>query len=247
MRRALERRAVTGDGRARGRGFARARGHARGLANPRASRRDELLALQRAFSFDDAAVGVRVRRVASSEVRACVDMIADAFAETEDAKPRAYVLKYVIGLAAGEDAEEVGLVARELASDGSCGDVIGFVTVSVSSRTRPVEGTREMAAPHDAAYLGNACVRADRRRRGVGKVLVRAVEALVLEMGGCDVWLHVRAGEAPAMGLYAEAGYAETARERSFALAGLFGGRAPSPRVLMRKELRADGSCNFML
>lgn len=205
------------------------------------------MALQRAFSFDDADAGVRVRRVESSEVRACVDMIADAFADTEDAKPRAYVLKYVIGLAAGEDAEEVGLVARALASDGSCGDVIGFVSVSVSSRTRPVEGTREMAAPHDAAYLGNACVRADRRRRGVGKALVRAVEALVLEMGGCDVWLHVRAGEAPAMGLYAEAGYAETARERSFALAGLFGGRAPSPRVLMRKELRADGSCNFML
>lgn len=184
-----------------------------------------------------------MRRARDDDVRACVDVIVDAFSETEDAKPRAYVLRYVIGLTSREDPEEVALAA----TDGTSGEVIGFITVSITSRTRPVEGDSRMAPPSDAAYVGNACVRRDRRRRGTGRALVGAAERLTTEMGGCDCWLHVRAGEDAAVGLYRESGYVEVERERVFRLAGLFGGKAPSPRVLMRKELRSDGSCNFML
>ena len=103
------------------------------------------------------------------------------------------------------------------------------------------------APPSDAAYLANACVAKSRRRRGVGRGLLKAVEALVLDMGGCDVWLHVRADDAAAYALYSGEGYDEVARERAFSLGGLFGGKKQSPRVLMRKSIRTDGSCNFML
>ena len=50
-----------------------------------------------------------------------------------------------------------------------------------------------------------------------------------------------------AYALYSGEGYDEVARERAFSLGGLFGGKKQSPRVLMRKSIRTDGSCNFML
>ena len=124
---------------------------------------------------------------------------------------------------------------------------MGLVTTSISAKTRPIERDASVSPPSDAAYLANACVAKSRRRRGVGRGLLRAVEALVLDMGGCDVWLHVRADDAAAYALYSGEGYDEVARERAFSLGGLFGGKKQSPRVLMRKSIRSDGSCNFML
>jgi ribosomal protein S18 acetylase RimI-like enzyme len=187
------------------------------------------------------------------DVKECVDLVVDAFADAVDAKPRAFVLKYLIGLANGDDAEETALVAREIVEDARAsggddrGDVIGLVTTSISAKTRPLEKDASMAPPNDAAYLANACVAKSTRRRGVGRGLLKAVEALVLEMGGCDVWLHVRADDEAAYALYSGEGYDEVARERAFSLGGLFGGKKTSPRVLMRKSIRTDGSCNFML
>ena len=80
-------------------------------------------------------------------------------------------------------------------------------------------------------------------------ICFRAVEELVLEMGGCDVWLHVRLDQPAPCALYSGDGYEEVAREKSLgAFASIFGGGKPSsPRALMRKSLRDDGSCNFML
>lgn len=211
-----------------------------------------MLELQKSFRHEltlGDARRARVERLRESDVRECVDLVVDAFGDTEDAKPRAYVLKYLIGLANGEDAEETALVARDVVEDGSDarGEVVGLVTTSISAKTRPIERDASVSPPSDAAYLANACVAKSRRRRGVGRGLLKAVEALVLDMGGCDVWLHVRADDAAAYALYSGEGYDEVARERAFSLGGLFGGKKQSPRVLMRKSIRTDGSCNFML
>ena len=55
---------------------------------------------------------MRVERAREGDVKACVNLVCDAFAGTEDAKPRAYVLKYVVGLVVDGDCEETALVAR---------------------------------------------------------------------------------------------------------------------------------------
>ena len=245
---AVGRRAVRRSARARGESFA-----------VRGSRRDELAEVQRRFSRACDEAGVRVERAREGDVKACVNLVCDAFAGTDDAKPRAYVLKYVVGLVVNGDCEETALVARrrragESESDeGGGGDastseeVVGFVTVSISAKTRPPERNRNMSPPADAAYLANACVAKSARRKGIGRALLKSVEELVLEMGGCDVWLHVRENEPAPLALYSGEGYAGVAKEKSNVFEGIFGGKRASPRILMRKELRSDGSCNFML
>lgn len=222
------------------------------LRTKRSAREDELFDIQTRFSRDDAASGTRTRKMRESDAKACIDLVYGAFEGTEDAKPRAYVLKYLIGLATGDAADEVALVAERTtttdASEGETTEIVGFVTVSISGKSRPEESDRAMSPPADAAYLANACVGASSRRRGVGRALLRAVEALVLEMGGCDVWLHVRLDQPAPCALYSGDGYEEVARDKSLgAFASIFGGGKPSsPRALMRKSLR-DGSCNFIL
>jgi ribosomal protein S18 acetylase RimI-like enzyme len=225
------------------------------LRTKRSAREDELFDIQTRFSRDDAASGTRTRKMRESDAKACIDLVYGAFEGTEDAKPRAYVLKYLIGLATGDAADEVALVAERTtttttdASEGETTEIVGFVTVSISGKSRPEESDRAMSPPADAAYLANACVGASSRRRGVGRALLRAVEALVLEMGGCDVWLHVRLDQPAPCALYSGDRYEEVARDKSLgAFASIFGGGKPSsPRALMRKSLRDDGSCNFML
>jgi len=220
----------------------------------RSAREDELFDIQTRFSREDAASGTTTRKMRESDAKACIDLVYGAFEGTEDAKPRAYVLKYLIGLATGDAADEVALVAERTTTTTSANEqetteIVGFVTVSISGKSRPEESDRSMSPPTDAAYLANACVGASSRRRGVGRALLRAVEELVLEMGGCDVWLHVRLDQPAPCALYSGDGYEEVAREKSLgAFASIFGGGKPSsPRALMRKSLRDDGSCNFML
>ena len=60
---------------------------------------------------------MRVERAREGDVKACVNLVCDAFAGTEDAKPRAYVLKYVVGLVVDGDCEETALVARRRARE----------------------------------------------------------------------------------------------------------------------------------
>ena len=191
----------------------------RWASTARGTRRDELEAVQRRFSreWDGGESGVRVERAREGDVKACVNLVCEAFAGTEDAKPRAYVLKYVVGLVVDGDCEETALVARRRAREsetggegegemgddaGANGEVVGFVTVSISAKTRPPERDRNMSPPDDAAYLANACVAESARREGIGRALVKSVEDLVLEMGGCDVWLHVRENEPAPLALY---------------------------------------------
>jgi len=228
----------------------------------RGSRRDELAEVQRRFSRACDEAGVRVERAREGDVKACVNLVCDAFAGTEDAKPRAYVLKYVVGLVVDDDCEETALVAKRRREGGTVSDgddeggdgdasaseeVVGFVTVSISAKTRPPERDRNMSPPPDAAYLANACVAKSARREGIGRALLQSVEELVLEMGGCDVWLHVRENEPAPLALYSGEGYERVAKEQFNVFEGIFGGKRASPRILMRKELRSDGSCNFML
>jgi len=246
-------------GRRAGRRSARARGESFAV---RGSRRDELAEVQRRFSRACDEAGVRVERAREGDVKACVNLVCDAFAGTEDAKPRAYVLKYVVGLVVDDDCEETALVAKRRREGGTVSDgddeggdgdasaseeVVGFVTVSISAKTRPPERDRNMSPPPDAAYLANACVAKSARREGIGRALLQSVEELVLEMGGCDVWLHVRENEPAPLALYSGEGYERVAKEQFNVFEGIFGGKRASPRILMRKELRSDGSCNFML
>jgi GNAT superfamily N-acetyltransferase len=51
-------------------------------------------------------------------------------------------------------------------------------------------------------------VRADRRRRGIGRALLGWAEARARELGCCKLTLEVLSGNAPAMAAYAGAGYA---------------------------------------
>ena len=97
--------------------------------------------------------------------------------------------------------------------------------------------------PTDAPYLCNMAVDAAHRRKGLARALLSACDDLVVEMGGADVWLHVRANDAAATALYESAGYDEMKREsamrRFFSADG--GGV-----VLMRKELvPGGGECDI--
>ena len=64
---------------------------------------------------------MRVERAREGDVKACVNLVCEAFAGTEDAKPRAYVLKYVVGLVVDGDCEETALVARRRARESETG------------------------------------------------------------------------------------------------------------------------------
>ena len=53
-------------------------------------------------------------------------------------------------------------------------------------------GAGAIPPPPDAAYLCNMAVAQAHRGRGVAKALMSACDELVREMGGRDIFLHVR-------------------------------------------------------
>lgn len=209
------------------------------------TRGSEIHATTEAFAFASATRdGARVvtSRIDARDVRRCVEILYESFAETNERKPRGVVLKYIIEELEREDGAACALACK----DDVTGEVLGFVAVSLREDSREKETNASMAPPRGAAVLANACVSVEARRRGVGTALVRAAEALALEVGGCEVWLHVRVDDDRARALYEKCGYEEVARERARWNLGIFaGGKVASPRALMRRTLKPGANFIF--
>jgi ribosomal-protein-alanine N-acetyltransferase len=86
----------------------------------------------------------------------------------------------------------------------------------------------------DEAELLTIAVRADRRRRGAGRALMKRVVALVRERGARRLFLEVGADNPAALALYSGMGFQSVGcREAYYARPG----RAPADAVLMRLAL----------
>lgn len=135
----------------------------------------------------------------------------------------------------GEESEgrPIAIVSLTFAQEAR-----GSRAAASSSRARSSSGAGSIPPPPDAAYLCNMAVSDVHRGRGAAKALLRACDELVREMGGCDIWLHVRVKDDAAMGLYEGAGYRVTAREN--AVARLFS-KDGGGVALLRKELVPRG------
>jgi ribosomal protein S18 acetylase RimI-like enzyme len=72
------------------------------------------------------------------------------------------------------------------------------------------------ASAATAAYIYTIEVAAELRGRGVGSELLRRVEGSARAAGAAAVWLHVDAGNAPAIRLYEAHGYRRQGREERY-------------------------------
>jgi ribosomal-protein-alanine N-acetyltransferase len=72
-----------------------------------------------------------------------------------------------------------------------------------------------MLAPGEAQVL-NLSVVHDARRGGLGRELLRRFVAVAIERGAEQVFLEVRAGNAPAIALYAAEGFVPVARRADY-------------------------------
>ncbi|MGQ0645616.1 MAG: ribosomal protein S18-alanine N-acetyltransferase [Elusimicrobiota bacterium] len=84
----------------------------------------------------------------------------------------------------------------------------------------------------DEAQLANIAVRADLRRRGLGRELLRFVAGEAAGLGAARLTLEVREGNAAARRLYESEGFAETSRRPKF-----YQGRETA--ILMEKKIAA--------
>ena len=217
------------------------------------------LALQSAFERADMPVSgggaVTVRALRGEDVRRVAEVMLEAFKGTPDERPRARVAKYLVDRCA-PDPDQVCLVGVldgdpvAIASLSFTEEARGFPNGTAGGGPDAASGSRSIPCPADAAYLCNVAVDASHRGRGIAKSVLLAAEALALEMGHDSVWLHVRASDPVAFGLYERAGYEVRAREgengdalkkQGNPLGALFGTGARNDRTpgvaLMRKTL----------
>ena len=68
----------------------------------------------------------------------------------------------------------------------------------------------------DEADMMNLAVRPDARRQGVAQALLRALEAALRENGIRSLTLEVRAGNAPAIRLYTQAGFRQVGLRKNY-------------------------------
>mmetsp|Transcript_18000 Transcript_18000/g.58757 ORF Transcript_18000/g.58757 Transcript_18000/m.58757 type:complete len:282 (-) Transcript_18000:37-882(-) len=145
------------------------------------------------------------------------------------------------GFVSEGDAGGASTSGRGEDDDGDA--VVATVSLSFAPSTR--ERFDSLQPPDDAAYLSNMAVARTALRKGVGSAMLRASENLVECVGGAEVYLHVRMGDAGACAFYAANGYAVQSSD-SF-MVGLLQG-SDARRSLMRKELAsfAHGACNMI-
>jgi len=89
----------------------------------------------------------------------------------------------------------------------AAGEVVGFVCVWTRYRS-----TEPDDDPAPYAYVSDLVVEAGRRGQGIGRALLRAAEARARDAGVHRIGLSVKAGNDPAIALYAAEGFAETER-----------------------------------
>ena len=93
--------------------------------------------------------------------------------------------------------------ATWLAEDG--GELAGFAIVEWMQ-----------ASDAGAAYIETIEVASERRGQGIGGELLRRIEGSAEAAGAGTIWLHVDAGNASAIRLYAAHGYERKDREENF-------------------------------
>ncbi|PSC76924.1 acyl-N-acyltransferase [Micractinium conductrix] len=117
-----------------------------------------------------------------------------------------------------------------LLGPGSGAQMVGVVELSFSASTRSKYIT--LNPPADRPYLCNMATHPAHRGRGYGFALLKAAEALVVQLGEREVYLHLRVQDEPAAQLYNKAGY-EKQDEDSFLVRFM----RLDQRRLMRKRL----------
>lgn len=212
-------------------------------------RREELKGIQTGFKrggmpLKDGAT-LAARLMEGSDVKSATEVMTESFRGSPDERPRARVAKYLLDQLES-NPDEVCLVGVDEASD----EVVAIVTLSFSQAARggadagarggAGSGARALPSPPDAPYLCNMAVRESARGKGVAKALLGACDELVVEMGGADIWLHVRQNDPVATQLYTGAGYRIEATEEKKAV--MFFKQKGDGVARMRKELVPGGA-----
>jgi GNAT superfamily N-acetyltransferase len=96
--------------------------------------------------------------------------------------------------------------------EGCAGDLIGIVEVSFSSSTRALAMTNN--APESKPYLCNMAVKPSYQRKGLGSLLIEAVEIACFMNGFDQVYLHLRLRDVESAGeLYQRTGFVEVGQD----------------------------------
>ena len=132
-------------------------------------------------------------------------------------------------------AEEDGRIV------GACGLQVLILTPNGRGEGQ-LRTRRDWQAAKERPHLANLVVSADRRRRGLGRSLMAEVEAVAREWGFDEMLLKVEPGNADAVRLYCDCGYAEAGElEAEKPRASRFGLGSvrwePTALLCMRKEL----------
>lgn len=98
-------------------------------------------------------------------------------------------------------SREASLSRIALVAAGPDGALRGFAVAS-------------LLPPH--AELESIAVAAESLRQGIGRLLLRALIGKLLDAGIEELWLEVRASNAPAIALYRAAGFRETGRRPAY-------------------------------
>ena len=204
-------------------------------------RREELKGIQTGFKRGGMPLKdgetLAARLMEGSDIKSATEVMTESFRGSPDERPRARVAKYLLDQLES-NPDEVCLVGVDEASD----EVVAIVTLSFSQAARggADAGARALPSPPDAPYLCNMAVRESARGKGVAKALLGACDELVVEMGGADIWLHVRRSDPVATQLYTGAGYRIEATEEKKAV--MFFKQKGDGVALMRKELVPGGA-----
>lgn len=132
------------------------------------------------------------------------------------------LVEHRIRLAAGGDAGTIAGMSRDLVEQGlhwryTPARVLWFIrcpqaNVAVAPAGASVGGFGIMLYGEERAHLVLLAVHAGRRRRGVGRSLVRWLEKVALTAGIAHVALEVRASNPAALAFYERLGYTACAR-----------------------------------
>jgi [ribosomal protein S18]-alanine N-acetyltransferase len=109
----------------------------------------------------------------------------------------------VLALEAATQDRPLGLATllREAAADGV------VLLAHDGGPDGPLVGFASARLLGDEAHVIRLAVSPDRRRRGVGRALLAGLIGWTTEVGAASLLLEVRAGNAPALALYADAGF----------------------------------------
>jgi hypothetical protein len=117
---------------------------------------------------------------------------------------------------------------------GAAPRLLGYASLCVTQPGAALPPPLPSGAPY-CVYLSGLAVAPGCRRAGAGRALLRAAGALGARWGARGLWLHARAGNYPALGLYRSEGF------RTVAVVGPPWGRQNLMRLPLSPRAAADG------